>query len=90
VKQLIKQFYPGTFNDTQTFNFKYLDISFIFYLLVAPVQEFLARGIVQGTLEKLLDMKNKTFIAIMVTTFMFGTLHMVSLYSLAMASFAIS
>jgi membrane protease YdiL (CAAX protease family) len=90
VKHLIMQFYPLTFNDTQIFNFKYLDISFIFYLLVAPVQEFLARGIVQGTLEKLLAMKNKIFIAIMVTTFMFGALHMAYSFNLAMASFVTS
>jgi len=90
VKHLIIRFYPGTFNDTRTFDFGYLDTSFIFYLLVAPLQEFLARGTVQGTLEKLLDMKNKTFIAIMVTTFMFGALHIAYSFNLAMASFVTS
>ncbi len=64
------------FQESAIFNFGYFGISYITYLLVAPMQEFIARGTMQGSLSLLLPGKNSGWLAVLVTSFLFGALHM--------------
>lgn len=64
------------FSETTIFNFGYFGITYITYLLVAPMQEFIARGTMQGSLSLLLPGKHSGLLAVLVTSFLFGALHM--------------
>lgn len=90
VKFWTNRHHPGLFRESQIIDLSYFQFSYIAYLVVAPVQEFLTRGGVQGTLEKLLDSRYNRFLAILVTTFLFGALHMMISLNLAIVSFATS
>ncbi len=87
IKYLSNRYLPGIFRETQLFDLSYFGFTYITYLVVAPLQEFIARGAVQGTLEKILDLRYRGFFAILVTTFLFGAVHMMSSLNLAIASF---
>lgn len=76
IKFFVNRYSPGTFKETQIMNLKYVDLSYFTYIIVAPLQEFIARGTVQGTLERLFTSRYRNFLAIMVTSFLFGALHM--------------
>lgn len=49
---------------------------FIYILIVAPLQEFLSRGGLQGPLEEFLSSKYKIPLAILVSNLLFSTLHL--------------
>ena len=51
------------------------DYSFVTYLLVAPLQEWVARGVFQTSLEKLLG-QNKGWLAVLLSSLVFATLHL--------------
>ena len=87
VKYIFNIYYPGIFKETQIFDLSYLSISYILYAIVAPLQEFLTRGVVQGTLEKLMDFEYKGLISILVTSSIFGALHTMQSFNLAILSF---
>jgi len=89
-KYLFCTYRPAVFKEQYIFCLSYYDYSYITYLFIAPLQEFVARGTVQGSLERLLDTKYKGFIAILVTSFLFGALHMATSLNLAIASFITS
>jgi membrane protease YdiL (CAAX protease family) len=86
VKFLANQYSPGTFRESQIFDMKYFNLSYVAYIVVAPLQEFIARGTAQSTLERLFVGKNKGFLAIVVTSFLFGSLHVYSSFHLAIAA----
>ncbi len=86
-KHFLIVYFQVTFKGTKIFDFSYFGLSFIAYLLISPLQEFVARGTVQGSLERLLDTRNKAFISILVATLLFGALHMQHSLNLAVASF---
>lgn len=65
-----------------------LEWSFAFYIIVAPLQEFLGRGVVQGTLQRIVPGKNGGLMAIVLTSFVFGTLHLYISAPFALASIA--
>jgi membrane protease YdiL (CAAX protease family) len=85
-KFLVNKYSPGIFRETEIFNPGYFGISYITYLVVAPLQEFIARGTAQSTLERLFVGKNRGFLAIVVTSFLFGSLHVYSSFHLAIAA----
>jgi membrane protease YdiL (CAAX protease family) len=87
IKYIVVQRSPGMFREKQIFDFGYFGITYITYLLVAPLQEFIGRGVVQGTLINILDIRHKGLIAILVTTFLFSALHMTHSLNLSIASF---
>jgi len=87
IKHLCNRYLPGLFRETRLFDFSYFGFTYVTYLVVAPLQEFICRGAVQGTLEKILDIRYRGFFAILVTTFLFGAVHMMSSLNLAVASF---
>ena len=55
---------------------KYLDWGYASYIFVAPLQEFITRGAMQSSLQRLLVGKRSAFWAIMVTSFLFGSMHL--------------
>jgi len=79
-------YWPGTFKETRLIDFGYLDCAFFTYIVVAPLQEFVARGTVQGTLERLFVGRYSRLMAILVTSFLFGSLHVHSSINLALAA----
>ncbi len=66
--------------------FSNIEWSFAFYIIVAPLQEFLGRGVVQGTLQRIVPGKYGWLIAIVLTSLVFGTLHLYISPSFAFAS----
>lgn len=69
-----KLFDSGLIIDT-----KDIDLFFWTYLLVAPLQEFIMRGVLQSSIERILTGKYKIFWTVLTTSFLFGALH--SIYS---------
>ena len=86
IKILVNTSHPGIFQEAQLISPGYFDISYIGYLIVAPLQEFITRGTVQSTLERLFVGRNSGFLAIVVTSFLFGSLHVYSSINLAIAA----
>lgn len=62
-----------------------VNLSTYTYFLVAPIQEFLARGVMQGTLDRIVSTKTG-MLAILLSTVIFGVLH--ACYGIAMMVFA--
>lgn len=86
VKFLCNRYFPGVFKEDRIINMSYFGITYVTYIVVAPLQEFISRGAIQGTLEKLLDVRARGFVSILVTTMLFGAVHMMSSFNLAIAS----
>ncbi|MFZ4437054.1 MAG: CPBP family intramembrane glutamic endopeptidase [Syntrophales bacterium] len=79
-------YYPGIFKETQLVSWRYFDFSYIAYIIVAPLQELITRGTVQSTLERLFVGRNSGLLAILVTAFLFGSLHVYSSLNLAISA----
>ncbi|HHV96176.1 MAG TPA: cyclic nucleotide-binding domain-containing protein [Clostridiaceae bacterium] len=79
--------YPDKFPEKQIIEWKYFDYTYVTYLVVAPLQEFITRGVVQSTLQRLLVGRHKIFMSILITSFLFGSLHV--FYSLYLGLAAI-
>ncbi len=73
-------------DNTYIVRFSNIEWSFAFYILVAPLQEFLGRGVVQGTLQRIVPGKYGWLMAIILTSLVFGTLHLYISTSFALAS----
>jgi len=65
----------GLFPGESLISFKYLDISYYTYVLVAPLQELISRGILQGAIQRFLLGRFSWIWAVVVTSFMFGVFH---------------
>jgi len=85
-KIVVNTSHPEIFRETQLVSLRYFDFSYIGYIVVAPLQELITRGTVQSTLERLFAGQNGGFLAILVTSFLFGSLHVYSSISLALAA----
>lgn len=90
LKLFLNRYSPGIFREVAVFDFRYFGISYITYLLVAPMQEFIARGTVQGTLGRLFAGRHRGLMAILVTSFLFGALHMCHSIHLSIAALVTS
>ncbi|MBN2255315.1 MAG: CPBP family intramembrane metalloprotease, partial [Deltaproteobacteria bacterium] len=86
LKAATNMYYPGIFRETEIISFGYFGISYITYIIVAPLQEFIARGTVQSTLERLFSGRHRGFLAILVTSLLFGSLHVYSSIPLAVSA----
>lgn len=62
---------PGNFFIWRNFN-----LDFLSYFLVAPLQELIARGVIQGALQKILGGRYYWFLAPLVTSLIFGIFHL--------------
>lgn len=71
-------------------NWTYWDWTYVSYILVAPLQEFIARGVFQNTVARLIMSKRAAFWSILVTAVLFGTLHLHTSMVLGIAAFTTS
>lgn len=62
--------------DHAVLSLSYLDWSYLTYLVIAPLQEFIARGVMQGSIQRLLVGPHTAFWSIVITAFLFGSLHL--------------
>ncbi|MEE9911374.1 MAG: CPBP family intramembrane metalloprotease [Deltaproteobacteria bacterium] len=85
-KIMANTYYPGLFKETELVRLEYFDLSYIVYIVVAPLQEFITRGTVQSTLTRLFAGRHRGFLAILVTSFLFGSLHVYSSINLAIVA----
>jgi CRP-like cAMP-binding protein len=72
----------------QIIDFKYFDWTYITYIIVAPMQEFLTRGVLQSSIQRLLISRYAWLWAIIITSFLFGALHLHSSINLGIAAVA--
>lgn len=79
-------YWPGLFKETELVRWGYFDYTYIVYLVVAPLQEFITRGTVQSTLMRLFAGRHSGFLAIVVTSFLFGALHVYASLNLAVVA----
>jgi membrane protease YdiL (CAAX protease family) len=57
------------------------------YVVLIPVQEFIARGVFQGSLQEFLTGRNRTLKAILISNLLFSTFHLFVSPYFALASF---
>lgn len=76
----------GIFKDRHIISLSYFDWSYITYLAIAPLQEFIARGVIQSSLQRLLVGSRSGFWAVLITSFLFGSLHLFTSQNLAIAA----
>jgi membrane protease YdiL (CAAX protease family) len=86
VKYAVTVYHPDVFKEHRLVEWSYFNFSYIAYLVVAPLQEFLTRGTVQSTLQRLFVGRHNNLLAILVTSFLFGALHVFSSINLAVAA----
>lgn len=79
-------YWPGLFKETELVRWEYFDYTYIVYLVVAPLQEFITRGTVQSTLMRLFAGRHSGVLAIVVTSFLFGALHVYASLNLAVVA----
>jgi len=63
------------FNDLNRFSTGNVILVYIAYILLVPIQEFVARGVIQGSLELFLTGKNKVVSSIFLSNLLFGAFH---------------
>lgn len=78
--------YPDKFADKRVIMWEYFDYTYVTYLVVAPLQEFITRGVVQSSLQRLLVGRRKVMLSIIITSFLFGSLHVFSSIYLGLAA----
>lgn len=71
-------------------NWTYWNWTYVSYILVAPLQEFIARGVFQSTVARLIVSKRSAFLSILVTSVLFGALHLHTSVTLGIAAFTTS
>ena len=62
-------------------------ILLIFYILLVPVQEFIARGCMQGALRNFFTTPNRAFLAILTSNLLFGLFHGLKSFTFALCAF---
>ncbi|HHW47617.1 MAG TPA: cyclic nucleotide-binding domain-containing protein [Clostridiaceae bacterium] len=78
--------YPDKIPDKRIIVWEYFDYTYVTYLVVAPLQEFITRGVVQSSLERLLVGRSKVVLSIIITSLLFGSLHVFASIYLALAA----
>jgi CRP-like cAMP-binding protein len=58
-----------------------------FYIVLVPVQEFIARGCLQGSLRLFFTTSNRAFLAILTSNLLFGLFHTLKTFTFALAAF---
>lgn len=82
--------HTGLFSDGSVVSWHYFDWSYVTYLAVAPLQEFVTRGVFQSSIQRLLISRYDWLLAISITSLVFGALHLHSSVYLGLAAFATS
>lgn len=74
----------GVFREASVIQWSLWDLSYLTYIFIAPIQEFVSRGVLQSSLERSLsESKLRSFLAIVVSSCVFGSFHI--FYSLGLA-----
>lgn len=60
------------------------------FMISAPLQEFLVRGVLQGSSERILTVKNKSFWAVLGVSLVFSALHTIFSLPFALITFVVS
>lgn len=68
-------------------NWSYWNMTYVTYMVVAPLQEFIARGVFQNSVARLLVSKRSAFWAILTTSVLFAALHLHTSIALGVAAF---
>lgn len=63
------------FEGKSFFEFSNIDWTFLIYVVVAPVQEFIARGVFQSSVNRFILVENQAFWSITLTALIFGLVH---------------
>ncbi|EHQ88905.1 GAF domain-containing protein [Desulfosporosinus youngiae] len=74
----------AVFQGYPVIDFGLIDWAFYLYLLIAPFQEFIARGVIQGTVERIMPGKYNSLWAIVVASMLFSVSHVFYSFELAM------
>ncbi|MGO0062874.1 cyclic nucleotide-binding domain-containing protein [Brevibacillus fluminis] len=74
------------FGDGPMISFSLFDWTYVTYLVVAPLQEFIARGVLQSSIERLIARGNQVLWAVLVTSIIFGAMHLHTSVKLAVAA----
>jgi membrane protease YdiL (CAAX protease family) len=82
--------YTNVFGDEFVISAKYLDWSYLTYIIVAPIQELITRGVFQSTLQRLILGKYNWLWAVLLTSFMFGMFHIHQSILLGVISISLS
>jgi hypothetical protein len=85
--KLYMMFFTESFRNSSFFNLNTIDWTFMAYAIVAPVQEFIARGVFQSSVNRFILIKNQAFWSITLTAMIFGLVH--SFYSLELSAVAV-
>ena len=86
IKVAVNRVAPGIFSELDVVNLHYFAPSYVTYAAIAPLHEFIARGAVQSTLERLFEGQYKRLMAIVATSCLFGTLHVFTSFSLGVVA----
>lgn len=65
----------AAFADRPLIEWSHVDLFFWLYILIAPAQEFVARGVVQGSIQRLLGGQNAPFWAVLLASILFSVTH---------------
>lgn len=87
---LFTGFFSQTFAMMQQQHEYYLVIALgmmLLYIIFTPLQEFIARGLLQSSLHSFLTGKHATFLAILASNLIFSTLHLYLSISYALSAF---
>jgi CheY-like chemotaxis protein len=68
-------------------NWDYWSMTYVTYIVVAPLQEFIARGVFQNSVARLLVSKRSAFWSILTTSVLFAALHLHTSIALGVAAF---
>jgi len=85
-KYVLMNLYPERFPHRYIMSWEHFDYTYITYLVIAPLQEFITRGVVQTSLQRLLVGRHLVLLAIMITSFLFGSLHVFSSFYLGLTA----
>jgi CheY-like chemotaxis protein len=87
IKNYILHSGHNPFPNQTLINWDYLSMTYVTYIVVAPLQEFIARGVFQNSVARLLVSKRSAFWSILTTSVLFAALHLHTSIALGVAAF---
>ena len=77
IKWILRHFFPNIVNPAEPFfHWDRLDAKDLIYIVTVVLQEFLTRGVVQGSLDRVLPEHYPPAISIIISSLFFGALHL--------------
>ena len=76
LKFVLRLFLPNSFAPTRPFfDIAAFDLSHVYYIVTAAIQEFLARSVIQGNLRRIINVKHAGAVSIVLSSLIFAALH---------------